>query len=118
MISAEPFQVIRRREVVNDFGRVDLTTETLDAKGAITPTGDNTLNRGESFQAQPATIRVITIFRLRGESYTDADGSYQPDLVLWKGAHYLVVTTNSYTSYGAGFTDVECSSIDFVDPAE
>jgi galactose-6-phosphate isomerase len=118
-IAGEAFSVIRRQEVVGGNGVATLTVTTLPLAGdpaivgSVTPTGDNSLVRAEAYSTQSNTIKVITEFRLRGPSKDAAGQSFQPDIVLWNGNHFVVSTLNEWTSYGAGFVEAECTSFDF-----
>ncbi|MGY0790957.1 phage head completion protein [Azospirillum argentinense] len=115
LLAGTPFTVIRRAETVNEFGETVIGTETIGpVYGSISPTGDNSLVRQDAFQAGAKTIKVITAFRLRGPS-KDETGSYQPDLILWAGTHYIVRDLKDWTAFGGGFVEADCSSIDFVD---
>jgi len=122
-IAGESFIVIRRQEIVGDNGVSVLTATSLplpgDAPivGSITPTGDNSLVRQEAYQTQANTILVITPFRLRGPSKDSGGASFQPDVVVWNGNHFVVKTLNEWTSFGAGFVEAECSSIDLIELA-
>lgn len=116
-IAGERFVVIRRQEVVNDKGRSVLTTTQAAAVGSVTPTGDNSLVREEAFSAQLNSILVITPFRLRGVSKDGQGRTFQPDLVLWKGQHYIVRSLNEYDRYGAGLIEAECVAFDYQERA-
>lgn len=116
-IAGESFTVIRRQETVGNNGVTAIAQTNLSAVGSISPTGDNSLVRAEAFQTQANTIKVITNFRLRGPSKDGAGNSFQPDIIQWNGNHFVVRVINEWTSYGAGFVEVECSSIDFIDLA-
>jgi galactose-6-phosphate isomerase len=118
-IAGDAFSVIRRQEVVGPNGVSTLVLTILPQPGApaivgsVTPTGDNSLVRAEAYTTQSNTIRVITRFRLRGPSKDGAGQSFQPDIVLWKGSHFVVSMLNEWTSFGAGQVEAECTSIDF-----
>jgi galactose-6-phosphate isomerase len=115
-IAGETFSVIRRQQVVDNYGTVTTTNTTLSGTGSITPTGDNSLVREEAYQTSAKTIKVITNFRLYGPEQIGGT-TYQPDLVAWHGDNFIVKSINDYSSYGAGFLEAECASIDFVDQA-
>src|ERR1700694_3507137 len=110
-IAGEAFSVIRRQEIVGANGVPVLTQTTLPKAGdpaivgSITPTGDNSLVRAEAYSTQSNTIKVITAFRLRGPSKDGTGKSFQPDIVLWNGNHFVVRTLNEWTSFGAGFVE-------------
>lgn len=116
-ISGDSFTVIRRLETVSDFGRVVITETRIPAFGQVTPTGDNSLVRAEAYQTQANTIKVITNFPLRGPAKDSAGNQYQPDVVEWRGAPYVVRVLNDYSAFGVGFVEAECSSMALIDPA-
>ncbi len=109
---ATSFDVYRRTETVGTNGRSTLSTKKyLGQTGVIYPDGDNTLNRGPSFQATPRSITVVCQFALQGEVQ-----GRQPDIVFWMGSHYLVRTVEPYGHFGQGFYEAACSSTDYQDP--
>lgn len=117
-IAGEAFQVIRRQETVNSYGESTTTNTTLDAVGGITPTAENSLVREDAFQTQSKTIRVITTFRLQAMGIGADGNKYQPDLILWHGDYYVIKTLNDWSSYGIGFVEADCASIDYEDQIE
>lgn len=113
MIAGESFQVIRRAETVSERGVSSVAEEVFDpVLGSVVPSGDNSLLREEAFQTQSQSIRVITLFRLRGASGENGE-SYQPDIVVWKGGSYLVRTVDDYSNYGAGMIVAECIATNY-----
>lgn len=111
MIAGEVFTVIRSVETVNNYGESVVTYQTLSGAGSVTPTGANSLVREEAYQTQAKTIRVVTTFALRGASKDENGVSYQPDIVVWRGNHFIVKSMDDFSQYGSGFVDVECASI-------
>lgn len=116
-IAGEPFWVLRRREVVNNFGEVTLAPSWHEASGSIMPVGNNSLLREESFQTQAKTLQVISTFRLQGEVENGQRQRHQPDLVYWGGDYFLVRMIKDWSRYGAGMIEAECSSINYTDHA-
>lgn len=118
VVAGEAFVVIRREEVVNNYGESVLTTFRLGALGSVQPTGNNSLARQDAFQTQAKTLRVITTFRLRGVGKTPAtDQRWQPDLIYWRGDYFIVNELEDFTQYGAGMIQADCTSIDYVEDA-
>lgn len=116
MVAGEGFQVIRRPEIVSQFGQGSVPAPvTLPAVGSIQPTSDNSLVREEAYGMQVKTIRVVTTFRLRGVSRMGQQ-NYQPDIVVWNGGRFIVRTVEDFSSYGAGMIQADCISENFVDP--
>lgn len=123
MVAGEMFTVIRREEVINNFGESVLAPKTItkDAygnfiNGSISPTGDNSIAREDAYQTQSKGIKVITSFRLRGPSKVGVK-SYQPDIVVWAGNNFEVRSLNDYTSFGVGMIEADCVGIDYIDKA-
>lgn len=115
-IANSGFSVIRRTETTANNGRASLATVQTDGlSGSVLPVGDNSLLRDESFTTQMAAIQVITSFRLRGAGVSGAV-KFQPDLVVWKGAHYEVRSVEDFTEYGAGMIVAECIMINYERP--
>lgn len=109
---ASSFDVIRRVETIGTNGRSTLATQRYrGVVGVVTPDGDNTLNRGASFQSMPREILVITQFGLQGEV-----AGRQPDVVAWMGSNYQVNKVEPYGHFGQGFYEAACSSTDYQDP--
>lgn len=119
----EKFDVIRRREVINDKGRVEIVGSLIEGVlGSVQPKdtaiGGNIITQGEDASLRGANFNVYTAFRLRSVSKTAPDGTrYLPDVVVWNGDHLLVALINDYSHYGAGYLHAECASIDAVDYA-
>lgn len=124
-IAGQSFCVIRRQQTINVHGEGVDTETRFYPIGQISPTGDNSLVREAAFQAQMDTIMVLTTFRLRAVArevsnpgnlpVPPASATYQPDIVLFNGSHYVVQTLNEFTQFGGGFVEAECVSIDYVD---
>ncbi len=107
--------VIRRNQEVNEQGEgVEIDVTIPNVVASVTPTGDNSLVREEAFSSQEQSIKVITAYRLRGQTKEKSTGqSFLPDLVLWHNDYYIVKVVNDYTPYGAGFIEADCESIDY-----
>ncbi len=106
------FIVQRRMETVDNNGYSQLSTTSYTAVGVVNPIAPNDLDRQAGYQVMGRTISVVTKFALRGEVTGE-----QPDIVLWRGNHYVVKAINLYPQYGAGFIEAECTSMDRVDTA-
>ena len=119
----ETFDVIRRREVINAKGRVEIVGALIEGVlGSVQPKdtaiGGNIITQGPDASLRGANFNVYTAFRLRSVSKTAPDGTrYLPDVVVWNGDHLLVALINDYSHYGAGYLHAECASIDAVDYA-
>ena len=114
MIAGTPFIVLRRRSDVNNFGETqDAETVRFEAFGSITPIGENSLIRDAAYATQSNTIQVITEFQLRGAGKDEQGNEFQPDVVLFEGEEYLVITLNQFAKFGAGFVVAECATQSF-----
>ena len=114
-VAGEDFIVIRRAQNVNDHGETIIRNMVFPTLGSVTPVGDNSLLREDAFQTQTKTLRVITTFRLQGQSRGLSGIQYQPDLIYWNGDYYIVRTLADYSSYGVGLVDAECTGYDYND---
>lgn len=116
-VAGETFDVLRREQILNGFGRYELgVTVVAGVRGAVFPSGDNSLAREEAYQKQEKSLTVVTQYRLRGEAQESGGQQYQPDVVRWRGSHFLVRSVSDFSRYGAGFVEAECVSTTFVDP--
>ena len=105
------FDVLRRPETINAFGRSVTSQVTATAYGTIYPTGDNSLVRQTDYELGRKTLTIVTPYRLR-----QAAPGYQPDLILYRGNEYVVSKIEDYSQYGAGLIVAEVSSILATDP--
>lgn len=103
--------VIRRTQVVNDYGEVSTTDRAFENIGVVVTTvAPNDLQRGDAEQNQPRSFTIISGFRLQGPTVTT-----QPDLVIWLGDKYIIDHVEPYTRYGRGLVEAQMSSIDHSD---
>lgn len=109
----ELLTVTRRAETMVK-GRSTTTPTTISPQpvGVVIPQNDSPMMRGPDQQNLPRLIQVHTPFRLRG-----ASAGYQPDLITWKGADYVVNKVQDFSSYGGGFIQADCSSVASTEPA-
>ena len=116
-LAGETFKVIRRKETVNTFGESDLSLQTYDVIGQVSPTARNSLTREVGFSSQEKTIRVITNFKLIGASKDGTAQTYQPDLIFWKNGYYIAGEIEDYSQFGAGFVSADCAAFDWTNAA-
>lgn len=114
-IAQQEFQVVRRSEMVNQYGESVLSTNLIDCVGAVQPLGPNSLLREATFTTSSNGITVWTKTPLFNSGRTMAGVKYQPDLVAWQGSHYLVRVLDPWTEFGAGFFKAECEQIEYQD---
>lgn len=115
VVSATPFLVNRRREVVNNFGESELPAPPvwLPASGGVTPLGSNALTREDAYASQANGIQIITQFQLRGAGKDERGNTFQPDIVLYEGTEYTVMVVNNWPG-GEGFVEAEAVTAEFV----
>jgi hypothetical protein len=113
-IAGEDFVWYSRRQTLTD-GIVTTVETALGGSGSIQPTGDNSLVRTEAYSMGNNTIVVRTPERLWLGGVI-AGVKYEPDLVEFEGARYVVKSVDGYTQYGQGFVEAECTLFDYVSP--
>jgi len=113
-LAAQCFTVVRRQQIMQQNGRPTITEKRYDAKGAVFPTGDQSLVREEAYENQAKTIQVVTRFRLRGPAKDSNGKDWQPDLIFWHGDYFIVRSLDDYTPFGVGMTSAECASYNYV----
>jgi hypothetical protein len=122
-VSADTFTVIRRVEVINAYGEPGVTQTVIpNVRGAVYPTGDNSVAREAAFAAQKKSIEVVTPFKLRGVSSETVGAppvttKYLADIIVWAGSQFQIDNLDDFSRYGAGMTVAQASSGNFVDPA-
>ena len=114
-IAGQSFIVLRRQETVNNFGESTPTTAKIPAIGSVQPEGENDLIREEGQDAQSKTIIVVTAFRLRGVAKGPNNTRFKPDIVLWEGNYFEVISLKGWGDFGFGFVEATCTSVHYVD---
>lgn len=109
----DTFDVRRRQQIIDDHGRV-VSNEVLfsDVVGVVTAISPSDLERKDDYDAMSRSISIVCKFHLRGETT-----GHQPDIVAWRGNNFLVKHVDPYPQFGAGFFQIECSSMDKTDGA-
>lgn len=114
MVAASAITVVRRRTWTDKNGIEQNAAVTVPGVfGSVAPTGDNNFVRESDFQSQARTITVITRFPLRAVSEDEDGVQWQPDMVLWRGVHYLVRGLGDYEHVGSGFVGATCEAFDY-----
>jgi hypothetical protein len=115
----DEFSVLRRTEFVNQYGESKVSVECIDCLfGIIAPEGTNDLYRRPEAQLQTKSITVTTRFALRGPSKSpDTGKSYQPDIVRFRGSHFVVLHLEDASNFARGFTRAVCTEIEMTGPA-
>lgn len=114
-VAGQGFIVLRRQETVNNYGESTWTTERIQAIGSVTPSGSQELMREDAYDAQAKSIKIATTFRLRGVAKGPNASRFKPDIVLWNDNYFEVISPDDWTPFGAGFVDVELTSVHYVD---
>jgi len=108
----DSFLIIRRTQLITQFGRVQMIERRYTGIGVVVAASPNDLQRVPEMQYHNKSITIYTQWRLQGPA-----PNMQPDEIIWHGSQYLVRTLDDYSGYGRGFITVTCLSIDAVDPA-
>jgi hypothetical protein len=108
----DTFTVLRRVQVLNQYGRIDIQIQQFEADGVVVPTSPNDLQRLPDLQYMNKSISIYTQCLLQGPT-----PGHQPDEILWHGSQFIVRSLDDYSGYGRGFLMVICVSVDVVDPA-
>lgn len=117
-IAGDLFDVVRRPQTVSDQGRGVIRPQTFPRiRGAVYPSGNQSLVRADAYEHGTKSMEVVTRFRLRGASQVGDDDQFQPDLILWAGEYFIVKDVEDYSRYGAGFIKAGCLSFDYNDEA-
>lgn len=114
-VANQGFVVLRRQEIVNQYGESTVLVSQADAVGSVQPTGDNSLIREDGFDAQASTIIVATAYRLRGVTKGPNSTQYKPDIIFWQNNFYEVTDVKNWSPFGGGFIEVEATSIHNMD---
>jgi hypothetical protein len=108
--------VYRRKQQINNFGEGKTQVTLLTGvPGVVYPASKNDLDRREDAQRNAKSIVILSRFAMRGESETIDGVSYQPDIVVWRGGHFLIVTVEDYSNWARGFVKMTANAIDIQD---
>ncbi len=109
---ADSFTVNRRMETVGTNGRTTIGSQLIpNILGVVTAISPSDLERQDGYESMTRSISVVTQFRLRGPAQDE-----QPDVIIWRGSHFVVKHVDPYPQFGVGFFQVECVSMDHIDP--
>jgi hypothetical protein len=114
-IADQAFTIVRRSEVVNQYGESILTALNISAVGSVQPLGDNSILREEMYTTGSNAITVWSTTPLYNAGRDSGGVKYQPDLILWNATHYLVRVVNPWLDFGSGFCMAECTQIEYQD---
>lgn len=104
----DSFQVIRRNQAVNNYGRAQNTPQfTANAVGVVTPASAKQLERLPDMQYIGKALSIVTTYPIQGPT-----PGVDPDLIVWNGDNFVVQLLDDASNYGPGFVTVVCTSID------
>jgi hypothetical protein len=108
------FDVIRRAQLVNTSGEVGIPQPQIFSQvaGVVAPDNAPRLQRNPEAQIAGKILLVYTTFALRGQTQDGVPQDYQPDLVIWGGNQFIVVSVDDYSRYGTGFVKAVCDMMD------
>lgn len=109
-IAGQSFVVLRRQEIVNQYGESTWVVGQADVIGSVQPSGDNALIREADYDAQASTIIVLTSYRLRGVAKA-ATRQYKPDIIFWRHNFYEVTDVKDWSQFGAGMIEAIATSV-------
>ena len=115
----DSFDVVRRQQSVSDAnGRAVLAASTISGvRGIVTDAGPDDLAQLPEETYGERIISIVTQYRLRLASRGLAGGDdFQPDLVLWAGEYFKVISIAEYPQLGRGFVQALASATALVDP--
>lgn len=109
---AGSFDVIRRPEVVTLGGMSSVPVPVTYAGviGVVNAAGPDDLDRLDDQDRTSRAISIVSQFKFQATVV-----GYKPDLVVWHGDTYVVVTVDPYPQYGPMFSQAIASSIDLQD---
>ena len=98
---------VRTTQTVGTNGLSSVATTQTSFPAVVTSGGGDILERIDSGDRVRGNIMVISKFILH-------DGSgvgFGPDKVLWGGNTYTVSNVQSFSNYGAGFSEASCDIV-------
>jgi hypothetical protein len=113
-LTIDKFSVLRRTESV-DINGLNNPVETRIplVYGVVTAGPEDRREQTDSAQLTAKSLSIVTRFRLRATA-----PGVVPDYVLWpidSNQRFVVVSVDDYSSYGPGWTQAICSSIESQD---
>ncbi len=110
---ADTFDVIRRSDPVDNYGRTNPTAvQTFSGiTGVVTQQDPADLMRRDDGQMVPRLIFVASTF-----AFKNASAGFQPDQIVWNGTTYTVKQVYPYSRFGPGSYEVVAESMNATDP--
>lgn len=113
---AERINVQRRPYTVNSSGQVVIgTVQNLHPVAVVTQGSPHPLEQKPDDQVGKSSITVHAYKFQLYDVVTGKASSYQPDLVVYNGNHYLVVKVYNWSRFGQGFTMAEAELYDMTE---
>lgn len=115
----DTIMVIRRRQFVDQYGRVSVTNQQFTMLAVVVAASPNDLQRVPNYQQMGKAISIYSISpRLQGPALMYGSGEEtQPDQIVWHGSLYVVKLLEDFSGYGRGFIHTIAESVQAVDPA-
>jgi hypothetical protein len=114
----DKFNVVRQTEVVDNTGFSEITEQTFSGvQGVVYAAQMSTTDLLMNMSKTPKAIEIITTFGLIGESDITSGGdtsTMQPDIIVWHGNNYKVMSVEDYSAYGPGFINAMAVLFDAV----
>ena len=96
----QSFKVLRREGTWNK-GRFNTTETEIDTYGVIDPQPTKEMQFDPNGVLLKGIIKVYTHLELYTTQKNNSDGkSYNSDIVIWQGNHYIVLEEDNYSDYG------------------
>lgn len=101
-VFADGFEVIRRKETVNQWGESTIQESRMGTKyGTVTQTEPQGFERKDDGTLSMRGLTIVTTAQIR-----TASAGNQPDIVVWCGERYTVKRVEPYHRFGKGFYQV------------
>jgi galactose-6-phosphate isomerase len=98
-----PIQQIKRKDLVDNFGVLQLTEVCVNTVGSVQPISGREINR------LPESLRVADMmtFYIKGVITASAPGKYS-DILVSNGKRYQILSVNDWSAWGAGWCKGAC----------
>ena len=98
-----PIKQIKRKDLVDNFGRLQLTEICIDTVGSVQPITGKELNR------MPESLRVADMmtFYIKGVITATAPGKYS-DILVFAGKRFQILTVTDWSAWGQGWASGAC----------
>lgn len=100
----DEMQIVRRKSTVDSMGQNNVAESTFPAVGSIQPTSGKDLDR------VPDTLRLsdVRTFFLKSAIRVSAEINAYPDILVFKGQRFQVISVEDWLNYGQGWNSGLC----------